>query len=105
MSTSAERIGRAIGAVLQARRYNASGRELGIAWTITAVFGAAWITYANTPVSRDVGPIVAMVAYLCFGLTRRIHNTSRLADSLYFLGFLWTLYALISHLLVAKQAV
>ena len=33
--------------------------------------------------------------YLLVALARQAPNTMRLADSVYFLGFLWTLYALI----------
>jgi methyl-accepting chemotaxis protein len=47
---------------------------------------------------RMLAPLAAMAGYLVFAFTRSQHSTPRVADSAYFLGFLWTLWALINVL-------
>jgi hypothetical protein len=80
--------------------------NLATAWTIAVVGGAVTISAFGEPISasgelplrRLFLPLVVMFGYLTYGLSQRTRNTAKLADSLYFMGFLWTLYALIDAL-------
>jgi hypothetical protein len=48
-------------------------------------------------------PLVTMVAYLAFAKSRSHYSTPKVADSVYFMGFLWTLWALIDVLVWKPQ--
>ncbi len=79
-------------------------QNLAYAWIITATFGALGISMLRGVESGFVrlgAPCGAMLLYLMYGWNQQAKNTEKLADSLYFLGFIWTLYALIDRLLVA----
>src|SRR5262245_34870244 len=71
---------------------------LALAWMIAAVGGAIAITAfsAQTGIRLAV-PIAIMFLYGYYGYYSPGRNTAKLADSIYFLGFLWTLYALINE--------
>lgn len=71
---------------------------LAFAWTLAAILGAVVITlFANRVGPRLLAPIAVMLGYLYYGYNSPGRNTAKLADSVYFLGFLWTLYALINE--------
>jgi hypothetical protein len=74
-------------------------QDAAAAWGIAAVLGGILIWLAKDSPRGNVGPVIVMLAYLAFGLSQRSRNTVRLADSIYFLGFLWTLFALIANLI------
>lgn len=84
--------------------------NLATAWTVAVLAGAALISLSGRPISpsgelqlaRLLLPLAAMVSYLVYGLSQEGRNTSKLADSIYFMGFLWTLYALIDSLLIHR---
>jgi len=80
--------------------------DLAMAWASAALLGAGWISTvsAESPF-RHIVPIGVMCAYVLYGLQRSGRNTARLADSVYFLGFLWTLYALIVTLTFKKAQI
>jgi hypothetical protein len=83
------------------RRNRGESADLGFAWIATALIGCASISVTSTIASvwRPAVPVTVMLVYLVFALRRQTRNTQRLADSVYFLGFLWTLYALIDSLI------
>jgi methyl-accepting chemotaxis protein len=80
--------------------------DLGVAWMVSAILGFAciWFSSGSSAAStvalkwRSVLPVAVMFGYLIVGYKRQTRNTMRLADSVYFLGFLWTLFALIATL-------
>lgn len=74
-------------------------RKLGTAWAICFALGALLIIYVPAErIDRFLLPVVVMAAYFVYGLGVQDKNTERFADSLYFMGFLWTLTALITAL-------
>jgi len=82
------------------------GQKLGFYWAIAAIVGAASISAsaAEKP-QRLLLPILFMIAYAWAGYRNArfsashpaLHSTriAQLADSVYFLGFLWTLWPLL----------
>jgi hypothetical protein len=78
--------------------------DLAVAWMSAAVLGSIAISLVpeSTGVIRMLLPLVIMCVYVGFALTRVRFSTPKVADSVYFLGFLWTLWALID-VLVGKQ--
>jgi hypothetical protein len=79
--------------------------DLAVAWIATSVVGAIAISVVSSehPMLRMSGPIIAMACFLAFALTRSRFSTAKVADSVYFMGFLWTLWALIDLLIVGKK--
>src|SRR5881396_209812 len=89
------------GAGQSPRRF--AGQELGFAWGVAAVLGALAISLSSgVQPARLFIPVVIMVFYLMYGWRLDTKNTAKLADSVYFLGFLWTLYALIDALVFRR---
>jgi len=81
------------------------GRELGWIWSITAVAGAIAITAsADDSPARFLLPVLAMAGLVVFGLRQPYIDRERLGDSVYFLGFLWTLYALIDQIVIKHRS-
>lgn len=88
------------------------GQRLAGAWALCTMLGALAISLSReVTVRRLVIPVGIMIAYAWFGyrnairadtVVRRTTRIGQLADSLYFLGFLWTLWALIDSF-VFKQ--
>src|SRR5947208_5230201 len=74
--------------------------NLATAWVIAVTGGALTISASSgLQLRRLLLPLIVMFGYLWYGLLQRNRNTAKLADSLYFMGFLWTLYALIDSLI------
>jgi hypothetical protein len=72
-------------------------------WVITALAGAGSITLLRgADVARLITPCLMMLAYWVYALRQESKNSEKVADSVYFLGFLWTLYALIDALIVSR---
>src|SRR2546421_11883668 len=83
-------------------------RQLGIVWVIAVLLGALIIS-SNQKVTpqRLIVPVVIMLAYGVFVFNRwaglfanasqayQLSIVAQLADSMYFMGFVWTLWALI----------
>jgi hypothetical protein len=93
IETSAKRSG------VKAEQY-----DLALAWMAAAIAGALAIRFLpDAAWWRSLAPLAAMGSYLAFALTRARYSTPRVADSVYFMGFLWTLWALISVLLWHPQ--
>jgi hypothetical protein len=97
----------------QRSNFMAEGAQLPSLWALFALLGAFAVSFTpSSNVTARLGlPIALMLAYLLIAYKRasfaatQILRTARigqLADSLYFLGFLWTLWALIDSL-VFKQ--
>lgn len=86
-------------------RSRAESSDLGVLWTAATTVGILAITFIPIPPTsprpwlRMVAPVLAMVFYLALAWGRAKHSRQRVADSLYFMGFLWTLWALIDALL------
>ncbi len=85
-------------------RFETSGKLPAFAWALAALLGAGSISASpRDAVIRLVLPVVVMVTYVVFAYQRdsgagpglRDVRIAQLADSAYFLGFLWTLWALI----------
>lgn len=80
------------------RHGQAEINDLALAWVVVAVAGAAaiWVLAdPNSPWFMGV-PIALMLIYLLFAWSRAQYSSQRVGDSLYFLGFLWTLVTLIA---------
>ena len=81
--------------------------NVALAWFATAVVGALAISLLRDVESRSLrllAPCVVMVGYFTWAWNQPTKNQEKLADSLYFLGFIWTLYALIDTLIVSGVA-
>ena len=84
-----------LSAAAQARRHN-----LAVAWCVATVIGGLIIhAVPGLSLARLLAPVTAMLAYVVYGLAQRQRNTAKLADSVYFMGFLWTLFALVDTLI------
>lgn len=74
-------------------------KRLATAWLLSFAIGVLLIIYVPaTRPNRLALPIVVMLLYCGYGLTVKNRHTEKFADSLYFMGFLWTLIALIAAL-------
>lgn len=89
-----------------------SGEYSAFAWAFTAVLGA--ITISLEPPTRNILrlflPVFVMGAYTWLSYPRgvmvvgwRAARIAQLADSVYFLGFLWTLWALIDSFVLKSS--
>jgi septal ring factor EnvC (AmiA/AmiB activator) len=78
--------------------------KLGTAWLCVTVTGIGALVYATiTQSSRTytmLGLIGLLLVYAAYGLSLKKKNTLQFADSLYYMGFLWALFALIESFLV-----
>jgi hypothetical protein len=83
----------------------AEQHDLALAWFAACLTGGIAISVVpgSLGVLRMLTPLVAMGLFLAFGVTRSRFSTPRLADSIYFMGFLWTLWALIDVLAFSTQ--
>gem|GEM_PF-432789 len=74
--------------------------KLGIAWSCATVTGVLALVYSTmsqfSRTSTMLGLIGLLVAYTAYGSSLRKKNTLHFADSLYYMGFLWALFALIA---------
>ena len=74
--------------------------KLGTAWLCITVVGVAGLAYASIfQTSRLVtmlGLAVLLAIYAGYGYSTPNKNTSQFADSIYYLGFLWAIFALIA---------
>src|SRR6266850_3621449 len=78
----------------------AAARHLSFAWVLTFALGSLFITRGDpTQPRRIVAPVVLLFIYALLGTLEKKKNPLKFADSLYFLGFLWTLVALINAIL------
>jgi hypothetical protein len=81
------------------KRARAEGQDLGLAW-ITASLAGAVVIFGFTVAglahwSASVTPVLFMGGYLWFAMGRSRRSIQRIADSVYFMGFWWTLWALL----------
>lgn len=87
------------------------GRKLAVMWFLTTIVGMLFISLTSgTP--RLLIPILLLSTYAWYGykyvesagelVALRQARVGQLADSVYFLGFLWTLFALIDSLVIQK---
>jgi chaperonin cofactor prefoldin len=78
--------------------------KLGTAWLCTTATGIVALVYSTVSQFSQtftmVGLIGLLIAYAAYGYSLRKKNTNRFADSLYYMGFLWALFALIATFLV-----
>jgi hypothetical protein len=88
-------------------------RQLGMAWFIAVVLGAFVISSnASITPARVIVPAAIMIVYGVFVFNRwsalfatasesyKLSIIAQLADSMYFMGFIWTLWALIDSFVV-----
>ena len=83
-------------------RVEAERNDLALAWMSAEILGALAISVlrgSDHPIWRMLAPLAFMAGYLLFAYSRAKFSTPRVADSVYFMGFLWTLWALINVLL------
>lgn len=73
------------------------GIKLGTAWMLITILGALLIYLAPKGIKEiTIGvPLGLLVIYALYGHSIPQKNTIKFADSMYFMGFLWTLFALI----------
>jgi len=83
----------------------AEQHDLALAWFAASIAGIVAITLVPDRLGplRMLTPLGAMAMFVAFGLSRSRFSTPRLADSIYFMGFLWTLWALIDVLVFSAQ--
>lgn len=78
--------------------------KLGTAWLCATATGIVALVYSTVSQFSQtftmVGLIGLLIAYAAYGYSLRKKNTIRFADSLYYMGFLWALFALIATFLV-----
>jgi predicted nucleic acid-binding Zn-ribbon protein len=78
--------------------------KLGTAWLCATVAGIGALIYSTisqfSRTSTMVGLIGLLIAYAAYGYSLRKKNTLQFADSLYYMGFLWALFALIATFVV-----
>jgi chaperonin cofactor prefoldin len=78
--------------------------KLGAAWLCTTLAGIVVLVYSTmsqfSQTSTMLGLIVLLVAYALYGYAIRKKNTPQFADSLYYMGFLWALFALIATFVI-----
>lgn len=73
--------------------------RLGWAWLVFFLMGTvAIVVYRADQPSRMAVPVLLIFLYFLYGLNFRQRSNVKFADSLYFMGFLWTLVALIDAL-------
>ncbi len=74
--------------------------KLGAAWLGATLAGVLALVYSTisqySRTSTMLGLILLLVAYAAYGSFLRKKNTLQFADSLYYMGFLWALFALIA---------
>jgi len=78
--------------------------KLGIAWSFATLTGVLALIYSTmsqfSRTSTMLGLIGLLLAYAAYGSSLRKKNTLQFADSLYYMGFLWALFALIAAFVV-----
>src|ERR1043165_639061 len=71
--------------------------KLGTAWMCATLAGVAALAYASfaplPQVPTMLGLGVLLAAYAAYGYSLPKKNTVQYADSVYYMGFLWTLFA------------
>ena len=74
--------------------------KLGIAWLCTTLAGVAGLAYSSisqtSPPTTMLVLVVLLVAYGGYGFFLPKKNIIQFADSFYYMGFLWAIFALIS---------
>lgn len=74
--------------------------KLGAAWLCATLAGVIALVYSTmsqlSPTSTMLALIGLLVAYAAYGYSPRKKNNLQFADSLYYMGFLWALFALIA---------
>lgn len=78
--------------------------KLGTAWLCVTVTGIVALVYSTmshvSRTSTTLGLIGLLIAYAAYGSFLRKKNVLQFADSLYYMGFLWALFALIATFVV-----
>jgi chaperonin cofactor prefoldin len=78
--------------------------KLGTAWSCVTLAGIAGLVYSIMSQFSQPYTMVSLVgllgAYAVYGMTLSKKNTLQFADSLYYMGFLWALFALIATFVV-----
>lgn len=78
--------------------------KLGIAWvcaTVTGIVALVYATMSQFPQTYALGGLVGLLAaYAAYGSSLRKKNTVQFADSLYYMGFLWSVFALLATFVV-----
>ncbi len=96
-------------------RERVEGQKVAFLWAVAAIAGALSISLAPPEQARRlVLPMLVMFAYALAGYRHtkaagsqpalRATRVAQLADSLYFLGFLWTLWALIDSFVFRRMS-
>ena len=93
------------------------GRKMAIVWLMITILGGIVISLTTQErVLRLLIPVGLMLAYALYGYRRHVESAGKLvalrstrvgqlADSVYFLGFLWTLWALIDSFVIHQMSI
>ena len=78
--------------------------KLGTAWSCVTMTGIVALVYSamsqGSRTSTTLGLIGLLIAYAVYGHFLKKKNVLQFADSLYYMGFLWALFALIATIVV-----
>jgi uncharacterized coiled-coil DUF342 family protein len=78
--------------------------KLGVAWISATLAGIAALAYSSfselPPMATMVVLVLLLAAYAGYGYSLGNKNTVQFADSLYYMGFLWGLFALIAAFVI-----
>lgn len=78
--------------------------KLGVAWLCATLAGVIALVYSTmsqfSQTYTMLGLIALLVVYAAYGYSLRKKNSLQFADSLYYMGFLWALFALIATFVV-----
>lgn len=91
-------------------------KQLGVAWALAVLVGALVISKSGTTTARHlVWPVIILISYALFAVNRwsalfgeateafKQSIVAQIADSIYFMGFLWTLWALIDSFVLRSR--
>jgi predicted nucleic acid-binding Zn-ribbon protein len=80
--------------------------QLALLWAGCTIAGGLAISLTKElSFARSLMPIAFLLGYAWYGMQFAGKNTQRFADSVYFLGFLWTLWALIDALIFRGDSI
>ena len=78
--------------------------KLGTAWLCATLAGASALAYSSfsqfSPTATILVLVVLLVAYAGYGYVLPKKHTIQFADSLYYMGFLWALFALLAAFVI-----
>jgi predicted nucleic acid-binding Zn-ribbon protein len=78
--------------------------KLGTAWSCATLAGVSALTYSaisqTSPMLTTLVLVILLASYAGYGYFLQPKNSVQFPDSLYYMGFLWALFALIAHFVI-----